>query len=73
MSRKDYVAIAAAFRDSLGIYEGYAEYGVELDGDPQGHVLDALTVAANKIADVLANDNPNFDRERFLKAAFRRV
>lgn len=58
MTRKDYVAIAAAIhRTGMAVNIGQkksAEY--------------ALKLAATDIAATMANDNPRFDRERFLKA-----
>lgn len=62
MSRKDYEAIAKAIRTQAELHnpddgpeEMYARFGVE--------------ATACRIADVLAEDNPRFDRERFLNAA----
>jgi hypothetical protein len=57
MSRKDYVALAAAIRDEYRLW----------DGETSGS--DAVENVAKNIADALAGDNPNFDRERFLAAA----
>jgi hypothetical protein len=61
MSRKDYIAIAAAIirtdppaRQTMDDYErGY---------------FDAVLVTARNIADVMQADNPRFDRALFLKA-----
>jgi len=61
MTRKDYILIAAALKDAHALcshpFAGpvTAEAGCEL--------------AAQRVADALARDNPRFDRERFLKAA----
>ncbi|MGH8747044.1 MAG: hypothetical protein ACREUK_11205 [Burkholderiales bacterium] len=60
MTRKDYVAIAAALRDTLFINCAGAEY---LAGAKAAH-----TSACYRVADVMATDNPRFDRARFLKA-----
>lgn len=62
MTRKDYVLIAAAFKqeledrpvDEAGIYEPIA--------------LAAMRATAGRLARMLESDNPRFDRERFLKA-----
>jgi hypothetical protein len=58
MTRKDYVAIAAAIhRTGMAVTIGEkktAEYAIRL--------------AAFDIAATMANDNPRFDRARFLKA-----
>ena len=58
MTRKDYVAIAAAFhRTGMAVNIGKrktAEYAIRL--------------AAIDVAATMAHDNPRFDRERFLKA-----
>lgn len=52
MTKKDYVAIAAAVKAS-GHYVDNAEL--------------VLTEVAFNLADVLAKDNPKFDRTRFLE------
>jgi len=52
MTRKDYVAIAAAFKNA--------------DKRDDGETI-AASVMEN-IADAMARDNPRFDRARFLKA-----
>lgn len=57
MSRKDYVAIAAAIR---------AEYKAVSDGPALQRSVERV---AERIANVLAADNPRFDRDRFLAAA----
>ena len=58
MTRKDYILIAAALRDARTYAaqhpEQFADVGVTI---------------VHTLADRLANDNPRFDRERFLKAA----
>lgn len=52
MSRKDYVAIAAALRSALAA----------------GAEERSIAEAARRIADVMAAGNPRFDRARFLAA-----
>ena len=59
MSRKDYVAIATAVHDQLELFDAP-------DEEPYRLGIEFVTF---RIADVLADDNPNFDRERFLDAA----
>jgi len=54
MTRKDYILIAAAIQSAM--IQGYS--GAEW----------ARQCVAHNIALALANDNPRFDRERFLKA-----
>jgi hypothetical protein len=57
MSRKDYVALAASLHNAK---------------DATREILGSHSVlryAAENIADVLAIDNPRFDRQRFLTAA----
>lgn len=64
MTRKDYVAIAKAFkaeadsalRDTGGAGHGRMVYGY-------------LCAVAVNVADVFEADNPRFDRDRFIKAA----
>ena len=57
MTRKDYVAIASAIL--------YAKTKLTPTAAPST----VLLFVADKIADVMAKDNPRFDRERFLCAA----
>lgn len=59
MTRKDYVAIAAAITHAQAVME--ASRCTET-------AASALGTIAGTIADVMANDNPRFDRARFLKA-----
>ena len=56
MTRKDYVAIAAA------LAKARAEY-------PTMQMNSAHDYVAGEVAATMAADNPRFDRERFLKAA----
>ena len=58
MSRKDYVALAAAIRAEYTA----AAYQQETHDD-------AVIAVASKIADALYADNPRFNREKFLHAA----
>jgi hypothetical protein len=57
MTRKDYVAIAAA----LNACRYHPDDGAETDWA-------CCDIHARAIADVMARDNPRFDRARFLKA-----
>lgn len=57
MTRKDYVLIAEALRITNGSIK-VAPYDAET----------ALGLVAEVIADRLENENPRFDRERFLTA-----
>ena len=61
MTRKDYVAIATALNRT------YPAHRRELDGKPDEAVAQ-WQFSVDAIADVLAEDNPRFDRDRFLKA-----
>lgn len=60
MTRKDYIAIAAAFRN--------AATRTVLGGGDVYNELVSLSWAAQYVADAMAQDNPRFDRERFLQA-----
>lgn len=55
MTRKDYVALAEAFR--------------AVTTEPWTDGEDTWVRCLEAVADVLAADNPRFDRERFLAAA----
>jgi hypothetical protein len=61
MSRKDYVAIAAAIRTTK---------------EDSAHILGSHSVLKSvtaRIANTLADDNPRFDMDRFMGAAGFRV
>lgn len=61
MTRKDYEAIAGAFREAIAMVDS-------LHGGDSGSEVHAIDVAAREIAKVLAADNGRFDRDRFLTA-----
>lgn len=54
MTKKDYIVIAAAIRETRTVSDEQEHY-----------VLDRV---AARIADKLQSDNPRFDRKRFLEA-----
>jgi hypothetical protein len=61
MSRTDYVAIAAAIRETKDEFvSGSAPVDVAIE--------DALFAAASRITDVLEADSGSFDSERFVAA-----
>lgn len=57
MTRKDYVAIARAF-----------DYQRQAVADMGAQAKQAVTDCAVAVAHVMMQDNPRFDRARFLKA-----
>ncbi len=60
MTRKDYVAVA----------EGLAAALVTAKGALGPEAARGVVLAGRKVADVLQADNPRFDRDRFIAAAF---
>lgn len=58
MTKKDYVVIAAAIRRT----------GMAITVGKKPSAEYALKLAATDIAATMANDNPRFNRARFLKA-----
>jgi len=70
MTRKDYVMIAAALRETLDAIE--RESAAMAVGDSTRAALagERLGVrhAALRVMEALASDNPRFERETFLKA-----
>lgn len=61
MSKKDYIAIASAISQTDGLADGNSPDffdGVEM----------ARRTIAERLADGFAQDNPRFNRARFLKA-----
>lgn len=56
MSKKHYQAIAAAIYDTRAKMPERADAGV------------VLTIVTNKLLDIMEEDNPRFDRERFVEA-----
>lgn len=65
MTRKDYTLIAEAFAAVLQHAEDH-EYRPEL----KRHYRQALSDVLDTLAGRLKADNPRFDRERFMAAAF---
>lgn len=65
LTRKDYVAIAAGIADTMKTIRADVEAG--LGGNIEADAV-AMMIGDN-LADYFAIDNPNFDRQRFLKAA----
>lgn len=57
MNKKDYIALAAAFRHA---YDETGRWGQAATG---------VTIALNNVANGIAADNPRFDRRRFIEAA----
>ena len=62
MTRKDYILIAAALRNAHDAIR--QKEPAECHDD----MLDGIGYAADYLVDALANDNPRFDRARFLAA-----
>ena len=62
MTRKDYEAIAAALMAAKADIFGKEPRESHRD------MADGANLAAEHIADVMARENPRFDRGRFLKA-----
>ena len=56
MTRKDYVLIAQTLSDLMKDFNNCGDDSV------------SLSLVAEELADTLANDNPRFDRARFLDA-----
>ncbi len=73
MTRKDYVALAAALAQTRPTEEDYTRHSAVgnntmFDGISHGAALVAWTTTRDSIADTLRADNPRFDRSRFLTA-----
>lgn len=56
MTRKDYVLIAEAVKETTFLADGSQDYKM------------ALAEVAMELANALSRDNPRFDRGRFLRA-----
>ena len=64
MTRKDYILIAGAIWGSAN------RMPLSLTDEKWNQTLEAATRSvAENVADALAEDNPNFDRQKFLGAA----
>jgi hypothetical protein len=59
MTRKDYEALAREVRLELGAWN---------PNHPDTIAIDVVWRMANRMADVFAQGNPRFNREKFLKA-----
>jgi hypothetical protein len=67
LTRKDYVLLARAFNAAM------QRINFIVDGDlPHKHRVQGYDFALKEVADMLAEDNPRFDRERFIFAAIGR-
>lgn len=62
MTRKDYILLAEALKDSVCITAGRSM-------DYEIGCRTQFEVTAHKVASMLAHENPRFDRVRFLVAA----
>lgn len=62
MTRKDYVVLAGVIQDT------YAQFNTPGQPDYNSVAGWGVATVALNICDVLAADNPRFDRERFLTA-----
>lgn len=70
MTRKDYVLIAdtiAQFSRDIAI-DGDSEYLTDRARAIRDGERDALVTLAHRLADQLRQDNPRFDRSRFIDA-----
>lgn len=62
MTKKDYVAIAAAIKAARADVTNKEPLWAQRD------MLDGVSLAAEHVATMCARDNPRFDRARFLNA-----
>lgn len=60
MSRKDYEAIAEILRSEREYFQGESDLDIR--------ALGTLTTVSARLSLLFAQGNPNFDREKFLKA-----
>lgn len=65
MSKRDYIAIAAAFAELTEDMSHSSQDAMFLAGKAQG-----IDLAAESMANVLAAGNPRFNRETFLDACY---
>ena len=62
MSKKHYIRVARIIADQI-------EFTLKFnDGKIEQHRIAATVQIAHDLADMLQRDNPQFDRDRFLKA-----
>lgn len=62
MSKKDYIKFAKMLAEEREFLQS------RIEEPPYQSYNFEMGVIANKIADIFADDNPNFDNKRFLKA-----
>jgi hypothetical protein len=67
MTKKHFEAIAALVKDQ-GVRIDICQEGNDLDQDEAAAAWRCLEGVANGLANMCANDNPNFDKQRFLTA-----
>lgn len=61
MTKKDYIKLAELIRNERQYFNDWQQVGIGSIQVPLDHLL-------NGLAYILAEDNPRFDRERFIKA-----
>lgn len=59
MTKKDYIIIAKQFKNALDILDYY---------NPNASPKEVITAITKDMANVMLQDNPRFDRQRFLTA-----
>lgn len=62
LTRKDYKAIAAILANQRDTQIGLGNLGIPLE---------VVADVASDLADYMAQDNPNFDEQKFLDASYR--
>lgn len=63
MTRKDYVALAAAFKRAHALVDVMYDHPYR----DTGHM--AILTAAEEVAETLAEANPRFDKDRFIASS----
>lgn len=67
MTRKDYILIAQTIKELISVSNGEG-WGPDARVDPEQAEAIGQTHVVEELAVALAQDNPTFDRAKFLKA-----
>lgn len=67
MTRKDYIITAEILRDAIQ----FAKENSPENSQALYHSIETVTFVAEELAEFFANDNKNFDEEKFLMAVHK--
>ena len=67
MTRKDYIATSEILREAIS----FAEENSPENSQALYHSIETIQFVAEQFAELFANDNPNFDEDKFFQAVHK--